>query len=74
MLDTASEEETQVEWLRRELQRAVHERLPAIIVGHIPPFIEYWDPKTCGMPRRAVWQMVGFNHGWQVGGGRKRLG
>ena len=48
-LDTSAETDAQVRWLEAQLSltdpsTAVSHRHDTIICGHIPPFIEYWDP------------------------------
>lgn len=44
VLDTTAETKEQLVWLRGRLNNALHSPAATIICGHIPPFIEYWEP------------------------------
>lgn len=47
VLDANTEDDDQVKWLERELQsRASKQADFRIVSTHIPPFIEFWDPKS----------------------------
>lgn len=47
ILDTNMEDDAQVEWLREELASESCRRASfRIIAVHVPPFIEYWNPRA----------------------------
>lgn len=47
VLDTNMEDDAQVDWLREELASESSTRAAfRIIAVHVPPFIEYWDPRA----------------------------
>ena len=60
VLDTTSETEEQLDWLKAQLSLGGGgggEGRSTIICSHIPPFIEYWDPVTWNSPTAP-------EHGW----------
>lgn len=45
VMDSNSEHEVQLDWLKKELKSTNSKKAPfRIVIVHVPPFIEYWEP------------------------------
>lgn len=59
-LDSNEESDEQVHWLEQELQSVACQRAPfRILLLHIPPFIEYWDPIAWNTEGESKWPIYG---------------